>query len=148
MVKSNQKTLHYSHFCLTLQLDIFVHPMSIPGTNHPMCFPNPALGAWGSNVGVWASDRVTANSLQNLSRTTIVVPTPGVLSGISPDEGEQLALPQTDNQVAADILVALQQGQAGNMVCIRYGYRPRAAFFRGFIVESFKRIFIARLKLI
>lgn len=112
--------------------------MSIPDTIHLTYLANSALGAWVSNLGVRASDRVTANPLQKLSGTTVVVPTPGVLSGISPDEGEHSVLPQTDNQLAADILVARQQGQAGNRVCKRYVHRPRAARFIRLIAESKK----------
>jgi hypothetical protein len=112
--------------------------MSLQETNHPTCIPNPALSAWGSNVSVWASDRVTANPPKKISGTTVVVPTPGVLSGISPEEGEHSVLPQTDNQVAADILVTIQQGKAGNWVCKRNEHRPRAARFKGRIVKSIK----------
>jgi hypothetical protein len=101
-----------------------------------MYFPYSALGAWGSNVGVWSPARVTAISPQKLSGTTVVVPISGGISGIFPDEAEHSALPQTINQVAADIFVALQQGKPGNRVCKGYGHRRRAAFFRGFIVES------------
>ena len=130
--------MHGSDFCLNLQGEICVHSMSLQETNHTTCIPNPALSAWVSNLGVRASDRVTANPLQKLSGTTVVVPTPGVQSGISPDEGEHSVLPQTDNQVAADILVAMQQGKAGNRVCKRNGLYPRAARFKGLIVESKK----------
>jgi hypothetical protein len=119
--------------------------MSIPDTIHLTYLANPALSTWGSNLGVCASDRVTVNPLQKLSGTTVVVPTPGVLSGISSEEGEHSVLPQTDNQVAADILVVIQQGQAGNRICKRYVHRPRAARFKGIIVESKKRMFDTRM---
>jgi len=42
--------------------------------------------------------------------TTVGVPTPGALSGISSQKEEPSALPQLDNQAAADILVTPEQG--------------------------------------
>ena len=42
--------------------------------------------------------------------TTVGVPTPGALSGISSQKEEPSALPQPDNQAAADILVTQKHG--------------------------------------
>lgn len=61
----------------------------------------------------------TIARLLTVSGTTVDVPTSGVLSSISSFMEEPSVLPQTDKSVAADIPVALQQGQQGGFLHLR-----------------------------
>ena len=91
--------------------------MLMTATLQPIVLSDPKLGLEVGEVGdkfIRSTEKIKPSLASYIPYkpfgTTVVVPTSGVISGISPDVGEHSVLPQMENQVAAGILVAMQPG--------------------------------------